>query len=283
MPRVSLVVCLHNERDLFARLLKEVKGCYDDLVVIHDGPEEIVDGTSIQQLVQQQGEKFVVAPRAFQQEPHWPSAWKQAKHDWILRLDADEVPSAELKNWLQSFRAAAEPPAEISGYTCIWPLWNGTSIVTKTWPAGRIFLLNRNRVRFFGMPEQVPVPENHFEPLALVLEHRPTRKSYGLANLLLRAQAYRWRRIIARALLGKPTDLPCWRWTDETWPEVWEEIRRSPIRTAFYRLFLWPVRSLRDYWRKEQRVLIGAALSGGINHFLIAIEHWFRRYFSGAA
>jgi hypothetical protein len=42
MPKISLVVCLYKERDLLERLLRNAEGCYDDLVVVHDGPEEAV-------------------------------------------------------------------------------------------------------------------------------------------------------------------------------------------------------------------------------------------------
>ena len=40
MPALSLVVCLHNEREFLQRLLQKAEGCYDDLVVVHDGPDE---------------------------------------------------------------------------------------------------------------------------------------------------------------------------------------------------------------------------------------------------
>jgi hypothetical protein len=39
MPKISLVVCLYREKDLLGRLMKHVEGCYDDLVVVHDGAE----------------------------------------------------------------------------------------------------------------------------------------------------------------------------------------------------------------------------------------------------
>lgn len=42
MPKISLVVCLYKERDLLERLLQNAEGCYDDLVVVHDGDEEAV-------------------------------------------------------------------------------------------------------------------------------------------------------------------------------------------------------------------------------------------------
>lgn len=272
MPALSLVICLHGEQDLLARLLRDVEGCYDDLIVVHDGLE--AGDQPFSQAVTEAGGLFFSRSRGFQQETHWPFAWSKAPHDWILRLDADEMPTAQLRDWLRAFREDDGPDDSISGYTCIWPLWDGQKVITRHWPAGRIFLFNRNRVRFFGMAEQVPFPDGRLESLPLVLEHRPARKSYGLGNLLARRQAYRWRRIIAHSLLGKPTDLPCWRWTDEQWPQIWEEIRRRPLWTGFRRLVIWPLRSLRDFWRHERKFLPAAAVSGGIHHCLIAIAYW---------
>ena len=125
MPAISLVVCVHKERTLLARLLKNAGGGYDDLIVVHDGP----DTANMRELVEPAGGKFFVGPQEYQQEPHWSFAWAQAKYDWILRLDADEFPGEELKKWLQTFRKSPEPAATISGYTCIWPLWNGQRAV----------------------------------------------------------------------------------------------------------------------------------------------------------
>src|SRR5581483_790413 len=163
MPAISLVVCLRKERDFLARLLRHAEGCYDDLVVVHDGPEfevgvpppvaappaemamdyaEIPAGSPIppfyraptlppkpgstHELVLQHGGRYFEGPRCYQQEPHWPFAWSQAEHDWILRLDADEYPSTGLKEWLCKFRATEELLENVSGYLGIWPLWNGS-------------------------------------------------------------------------------------------------------------------------------------------------------------
>src|SRR5215468_5888457 len=99
---------------------------------------------------------FFEQPRRFQQEPHWPFAWEQAHHDWILRWDADEFPSEDMRHWLSTFRTQPEPSANISGYTCIWPLWDGQRARTKRWPR-RIYLIHRQRVRFFGLVHQAPI------------------------------------------------------------------------------------------------------------------------------
>ncbi len=308
MRPISLVVCICRERELLARLLQESAGLYDDLVVVHDGPEQpepekpaviaapganaldfsrIDPGTppipvyrepnvpprpgSIHELVVKHGGRFFEGPRCFQQEPHWPFAWSQARHDWILRLDADEYPSVEMKMWLEGCRAAPEPPADVSGYTCIWPLWDGVRAVTRRWPAGRIFFIHRRRVRFFGMAEQVPVPDGRYEPLALVLRHEPVRKSYGLKNILVRRQGSVWRRVIAQSLLGSPLDLPRWRWQSAEWPEFWSRLRARPVRYGLYSFLRGTAVTIRDQWRTERTFKPLMALAGPLHHLLIAL------------
>lgn len=270
MPAVSLVVCVHNERDLLQRLLRHASGCYDDLTVVHDGP----DTSRTREVVEAAGGRFFERPREHQQEPHWPFAWGQAKHSWILRLDADEFPSDEMKNWLVEFRRAADPGETVSGYTCIWPLWNGRRVVSKYWPAGRHFLFHKQRVRFFGMVEAVPVADFAFVALPLVLRHEPTRRSYGIRNLLFRRQAYTWRNVIALSLLRPIVSLQTWRWETDAWPPTWEQIRRNPFRTALSRLAFGTARALRDQWLAEKRVFPMAALSGPLHHALIGLEFW---------
>ena len=68
MPSISLIICIHQEGDLLARLLQRVAGCYDDLVVVHDGPDTV----NVREVVEKAGGRFFARPREFQQEPHWP-------------------------------------------------------------------------------------------------------------------------------------------------------------------------------------------------------------------
>ncbi|MEO8353764.1 MAG: hypothetical protein ABI680_18715, partial [Chthoniobacteraceae bacterium] len=282
--------------------------CYDDLVVVHDGPEEgypsvdesprrlardFADDTddvaspsqlseqghpgndrSLQNLIVQYGGRFFEQPRVGSLEGQSPFAWSKARFSWILRLDADEIPSAELRAWMRTFRTLPEPPSSISGYTCIWPLWDGRRMVTQRWPDQRLFLFHKARVRFFGMPEQLPVADGTFDPLPFVLEHRPHRKSFGFQNLLFRRDAYRWRKLIARSLLGKPTDLPRWRWTSPEWPTVWQQIQTRPLRTAGKRLLGWPLRTALQIYRAEGRIVMSPVFTSGIHHALIALAYW---------
>ncbi len=269
MPAVTLVVCVHLQRDLLERLLRESQDCYDELIVLHDIP----DVQNIREVVEAAGGRFFERPPAVLQEPHWPFAWEQAKHDWILRLDTDEFPSQEMKIWLQKFRRAPEPPNEISGYTCIWPLWDGKRTVSQKWPAGRNFLFHKQRVRFFGMCEQVPIPDGRNVPVDLILHHQPKRKSYGFHNTLARKQSWRGVEFIAHCLLGKPTDLVGWRWTSEHWPLHWEQIRQRPLRTALKRVLKGLLLGIRDQWRTEGRLFPVVAATGPLHQVLICLKY----------
>jgi hypothetical protein len=311
MPAISLVVCLHRERDFLERLLRETAGLFDDLVVIHDGPESAANDQvhtpdeiretppaidysmlafdsplpsgyhtppvpaqrgSTHELTTSYGGRYFEGPRCFQQEPHWPLAWSRAKHDWILRLDADELPSEELKAWLHNFRNQQAAPNGPSGYTCIWPIWNGQRAVTSHWPAGRNFLFHRERIRFLGVAENVPTPDDKFEVVSLVLKHEPKRKSHGLRNILKRKQAARWRAVIAQSLAREIADLPRWRWTTSEWPVFWSRIRKHPIGASIYFFFRNTPPTVFDLWRKERKLMPLVALATPFHHMLIGFS-----------
>jgi hypothetical protein len=269
MPAISLVVCVYLQRDLLERLLRESRDCYDELIVLHDIP----DTQNVRSVVEAAGGIFFERPPSFLQEPHWPFAWAQAKHDWILRFDADEFPSEEMKIWLREFRRAPAPPADVSGFTCIWPLWDGQKTISKKWPAGRLFLFNKQRVRFFGMCEQSPIPDRICEPLNFVLYHQPPRKSYGWHNILVRSQSRRAVGFIANCLLGKPTDLACWRWESDEWPMGWEQIRRRPLWTGFKRLVKGILFGFREQWQMEGKFFPLAAITGPLHQVMICAEY----------
>lgn len=316
MPKISLVVCLYKERELLERLLHHAKGCFDDLVVIHDGPEggetsaqrpdlprpelaldwstipadaplpDIFANTqtpeqpgSLREYIRLQSGKFIEHPRIGSLEGQSPFAWWAAKHDWILRLDADEFPSDDLKEWIQHFRQENEPDETLSGYTCIWPLWNGREAVSDTWPAGRLFLFHRDRVRFFGLVEQTPVADGYFENIDLILHHQPRRKSYGIRNIMFRQQAYRWRKIIATSLLQSPLSLPRWRHTTPTWPAGWQAMVDEPLAEGVYRLWKFPLQQARALRAHNLAISPGICLNPAIHHFLICMQLWKLRGF----
>lgn len=238
MPKLSLIICVYGDRAPLARLLELSADCYDELLVIHDGP----DFEDVRSLVTRYAGRFIERPRAFSQEPHLPFAIEQATHDWILRFDSDEFPSDELKNWLTQFRRAPEPAADFSGYRCTWPAWNGRKAITNYWPNKRLFLFHRERARLIGVCENGPEPDFSAPKLHLRLCHRPNGPSHGLRNIFRKQRNRQVRANIARALLGSPLDHPRWRYDRDKWPKGWQQVKEHPILIGLWRLLVWPPR-----------------------------------------
>src|SRR2546421_4318387 len=155
MPKITMIVCTFGDRVPLSRLLEHSRECYDELIVVHDGPDfEDVGG-----LVTQYRGRFIERPRAFSQEPHVPFAIGEATHDWILRFDSDEYPSSELRDWLADFRNATDVDPTIAGYRWICPAWNGHKATTRYWPNKSVRLFNRNKISMIGLCENGPLPD----------------------------------------------------------------------------------------------------------------------------
>jgi FkbM family methyltransferase len=332
MPKISLAVCLRGERDFLARLLENTRGCYDDLVVVHDGPEELKNNQSkrevgenkekgwnspeelslaapdappkaiardyaqlapgsplptgyrlvggptvpgsVHELVDGYGGRFYEGPRCFQQEPHWPFAWWAVEHDWILRLDADERPTKELSDWLACFRTKETSGFQSTGFSCIWPLWDGRKRTTNSWPTGRLFLFNRQHASMIGMAEETPLMNGTVLQLPLVLCHEPRRKSYGLRNILARRQAYAWRKVIATSLMQSPQSLPRWKCVATTWTGSWRSIKDEPLVEGIYRLFKFPLEQARALRAHSLKISPSVCLNPALHNFLICMKLW---------
>jgi glycosyltransferase involved in cell wall biosynthesis len=101
-PSLSVVIICRNEAHIIAQTLAAVKRLSDDIVVVDSGS---TDGT--QQIVLNSGARLL--------ETSWdgygPNKNKgvaMARHDWILSLDADEIPDEQLTETLSAL-AFADP------------------------------------------------------------------------------------------------------------------------------------------------------------------------------
>jgi hypothetical protein len=272
MPKVTLTVCVFGDRKPLERLLANSDGCYDELLVVHDGP----DFQNVEELSRSHGGRFYVCPRAFCHEPHMPYALEKASYDWILKFDSDELPSPQLRDWIVRFRSQPEP-RDISGYQCIWPAWSGKRPTTRYWPNKRSFLYHRQRIRYIGIAEMHFFPDMAMVKLPLVLHHEPATPSHGFKNIFGKQRTRDARDRAVQAILGSPLDHPRWRYDDAAWPTSIEEIRSHPILTGLRRLFVWPPRQA-----------VGMLLAGdfphpsvfahaGTFHATLCYEYWRQR------
>jgi len=106
-PRLSLAVITRDERDALPRLLEAAEGFADEVVVVDCGS---TDGTV--ELARDHGTTVL--------ETDWPGfgaqknrAFDACRGEWLLSLDADEIPDATLVAAL----AGVGEAAGVSGYT----------------------------------------------------------------------------------------------------------------------------------------------------------------------
>ncbi len=227
-----MVVCLHRERQFLSRLLDHAEGCYNDLIVVHDGP----DLDDVGSLVKARGGRFFERPRQFSGDGHYPFAWQQARHDWIFRPDADEYPGSSLAAWLRDFQLMPSPDMDISGFEFIIPLWTGSAQATQRWPY-RPTLIHRNRIRYFSLCEQWLVPDHWWQRVEQVLCHEPANRNFGAGYLRNLTKRLRFLYATVLGLMRAPDAFDRWRWEDPDWPPKWEALRRHPMRTALVRLW----------------------------------------------
>jgi hypothetical protein len=272
MPKITMIVCTHGDRAPLSRLFEKSGDCYDELLVIHDGP----DFEDVRSLVMEYGGRFIERPRAFSQEPHVPFALENATHDWVLRFDSDEYPSSELRDWLVEFRSKTNVDPTIPGYQCICPAWNGRKRISMNWPFKFLRLFNRNKVAMVGLCEHGPEPDaGYISPtLPLRFWHEPASPSHGLRNIFGKERARQARKNLVRALLGSPLDHPRWRYESEKWPLGWQEVKDHPILTGLWRLLVWPPRQALAMLLAGDVPRPSVFCHAGIFHATVCFEVW---------
>ena len=96
MQKLSVVIVCKNEADIIGRTLQSLQGLTDDIVLYDNGSSDTTMEIAKQfnvQLYQGSWEGYGKTKR---------TAISLAKYDWILNLDADEIPDEELKRSLQT-------------------------------------------------------------------------------------------------------------------------------------------------------------------------------------
>jgi len=137
---LSVVILAKNEAHRIAGSLDAVVSWADEVLVIDD---ESTDATSA--IAQQKGAR-VIRKKMENEGAHRNWAHAQARNEWIFSLDADEVPTAELKEEI----SRTLPQSEFDAYSIprknfigdYWLQWGGF------YPASQIKLLKKSKFRW---------------------------------------------------------------------------------------------------------------------------------------
>lgn len=142
---LSVVVITKNEEANIGDCLKSVYGWADEIVIVDD---ESIDRTV--KIAQQYADR-VLYRKMDNEGIHRNWAYAQARNEWVLSLDADEIVSAELREEItqaisvNQFHAFSIPLRNYIG--SYWVRHSGW------YPAGKLRLFMRSRFKY----EEVPV------------------------------------------------------------------------------------------------------------------------------
>lgn len=221
LPAGSITACIvaYNEERVIERCLRSLHGVVDEIVLVHDGP--CADGTL--EIASGHGARIFVREHAGHGERHRPFVYRQARGEWVLRVDADEFLSDELRAQLRDLVRDARG----DGFEFEWPMWDGRRYVTKGGPF-RLALMRRSAVRMLGLLQQAESVDGGVMRTDLLLEHRPLYNNYSLPVIATKWR--RWAEIHAREYLSDRRAAPAYRVPVEGWP-LWRRIsnRLSPL------------------------------------------------------
>jgi glycosyltransferase involved in cell wall biosynthesis len=217
MPKISVVVITRNEEKNIARCLESAASVSDELIVVD---AESTDGTAA--VAEKLGAR-VFSRRWDDYSSAKNFGNRQASHDQVLSLDADEVLSAELARSVGEVRGREAP----GNYRCRRLSWFGGRWIRHGgwYPDIKIRLFDRRDLAWAGTVHET-LANPHGKPVGWLqgdLLHYP----FDSDDAFVRAQ----RRYAALAA---------------------EALHRQGFRPRFYHLYLKPAfRFLRDYvWRR---------------------------------
>jgi glycosyltransferase involved in cell wall biosynthesis len=227
-PRISACLAVRNEERVIERCLRSLDGVVDEIVLVHDG--ECEDRTL--QIARDFGCRVYVRPH-MSPEHQRVFAYEQATGEWLIRIDADEFLSDELRRHLRALAA----DEEANGHRFRWPMWDGERYITEK-GAPRLVMFRRDRTHVLGLPETTETIDPPIKNWPYVLEHRPLYN-----NFTREAISTKWRRRAqahARAFVSDFDEIPKFNYEG---PPRWP--RRRILINRLSPLLVVPVAGIR--------------------------------------
>jgi len=228
---LTVVAVIHNNAYVLERCLRSCADLADEILVIHDG--ECTDGSL--DIARRYTDKIFIRPRAGFSEWHRPEAYRLARNEWVLQIDADEYLSEELREKLSGLLAG---DADI--YDLAWPLYEKGRRYFGTYKDA---LFKKSRVYFIGALHEYAKPKDASVVTRRVdyaLMHEP-----GYPNFTWKAFATKWRYFRghhAEQLTRDFREIPQWNYGKDHWDFPNRARLRHPLLLGMFGSFavhLW--------------------------------------------
>jgi glycosyltransferase involved in cell wall biosynthesis len=230
-PSITACVVAYNEEAVIERCLRSLQDVVDETIVVHDGP---CDDRTVE-IAEQLGCRVFVREHAGHCEHHRPFVYEQARGEWVLKIDADEYLSDDLRAGL---RELAED-RESACFAFEWPIWDGERYVTEGEPFKKA-MFRRSAIRLMGLIHRQESVDGPVREVPLRLEHRPLYNNYAWRVIVTKWR--RWARIQAAEYLHDLRGVPKFRCDADDWS--WKRKlanRLSPLLVVPYALTTFAV------------------------------------------
>lgn len=178
---ISAVLVVYNEERVIERCLKSLAGAVDEIVVIHDG--ECGDRTL--EIARQYTQNVHVEAHTGESEMHKIRALDFVSCAWILKIDADEFLSEELRACLPDL--ARDETTGVFAFQ--WPIWNGERYLSRDMPYKPV-LFRKDLIYAIDFPHKGYSSNGPLKRVPVLLEHRPRYNNFSLA--VFRRKWVRW-------------------------------------------------------------------------------------------
>ena len=221
--KISVITVVHNEEAIIKRCLDSVKDISDEILILHDGP--CSDNTL--KICRKYTKKiFTTKKNVGVPGPILPILFRKAKGPWILKLDADEFLSPELKKNIK--KLVQNPKAD--AYIFRWPFWDGKKFITKNWPT-KMALYRKSKVSYFGFPHwDNPKINGNIVRTNFHLEHQPTKIPQNFREKIKEFKVKtigRYGRLIAEYTLKDFKEFDTFQYEENDFPTPVIKIRRN--------------------------------------------------------
>lgn len=189
--KISALLVVHNEEAVIERCLLSLDGIVDEIVLIHDGPCDDRTLTLARKFTKNVYETKV---RKGIGESWYIKGFNLCKFNWILRIDADEYLSKELRKNLKSLIKSDACDA----YSFLWPMWDGKNYIDKNF-LRKNFLFRKSKIGFidkFHYPIKV---NGTICRSSFIVHHKPNYNNWSQETFEKKQK--RWAKLQAKDFL----------------------------------------------------------------------------------
>jgi glycosyltransferase involved in cell wall biosynthesis len=245
---ISAILVVKDEAALIERCLKSLQGLVQEIIVVHDGP---CSDTSLD-IARAYGAKILIGKFWGYMEPHLVPAYEQASGEWLLRIDADEFLSDDLRRALPSLVS----DSKIAAYEFNWPLFDGKKYLTKSWPE-KICLFRKDKISFVALPDAPTEVAGLIKRVDYTLEHRPLKDNYAFG--VFKTRWLRLARMRAELYAADFSIFPKFNSKSDDWTLRFRLRRRFPLLVLPFDCLIVFLRIVASGWH-EGLIVIRVAL-----------------------